>query len=367
MPKCGQLHPLPIRDQVHVSIRAYQMDLPPPVYSYQEVVIQKLKTQSMKSKKSKTSASQSASRSIECPCPTTFGQALESEPLANACIAALDRIGMPGVGLKLLRLVSKQANRSLVRAISGYTLLIDGRQPKLPPMSLLKQTQLSYLRVVVDAGEGMDAQSWNLGWSWLSCCKMQQQHPKEHRITCKKKSYCGLPWALLYLAKPGMITCRILIGHKFSHSICALFISPSIDWPAIFGWSVTYSVSLIRGWNRDYKDLSQDTWQFIHQMSDFHSTGFVSSRFDKQFRHTGPFKGPEWQHVSRFSKVSFFPEFSNFPQVFKVWKQIWSSSRETVIPDAQKSTFKNTGVHSESFVCAEIGHVWVPRDQCHGL
>lgn len=97
--------------------------------------------------------------------PNNLWPGTRERALANACIAALDRIGMPGVGLKLLRLVSKQANRSLVRAISGYTLLIDGRQPKLPPMSLLKQTQLSYLRVVVDAGEGMDAQSWNLGWS----------------------------------------------------------------------------------------------------------------------------------------------------------------------------------------------------------
>lgn len=96
-----------------------------------------------------------------------FSHAIETEPLASACIAALQISGVhrrvqfiPGSGLKILRLVSKQLNTVMTRNnIRGYTLLIDGVCEDLPDISLLKLTHLSCLRVVVTAGELSESKS----------------------------------------------------------------------------------------------------------------------------------------------------------------------------------------------------------------
>lgn len=94
-----------------------------------------------------------------CVIPTTFLSAMDSEPVASACITALQRRDkhsslIPGSGLKVLRLVSKQLRTLITRShIQGYTLLIDGSAEDVPDVQLLKLTQLSRLCIKVVAGE----------------------------------------------------------------------------------------------------------------------------------------------------------------------------------------------------------------------
>lgn len=119
------------------------------------------------------SASQPQSQASCCAqAATTFGLALLRDPLASACISALDSEGQPGSGLKVLRLVNKQVKTAMHRAIKGYRVVIDGitgQRPISPPtlfgngsprerpdvdyISNLYQTKLSRLRIMVKASE----------------------------------------------------------------------------------------------------------------------------------------------------------------------------------------------------------------------
>ncbi|MEW5298374.1 MAG: hypothetical protein WDW38_000895 [Sanguina aurantia] len=84
---------------------------------------------------------------------TTLPDAFQSEPLAAACLSALQAHAYvnDGSGLKLLRLVSKQIRAAVTKSIRGYTLTIDGTPQQLPDVSLLQLTQLSRLHLVVVA------------------------------------------------------------------------------------------------------------------------------------------------------------------------------------------------------------------------
>lgn len=88
---------------------------------------------------------------------TTLPDAFQSEPLAAACLSALQENAYinDGSGLKLLRLVSKQIRTAVTKSVRGYTLTIDGNPQQLPDVSLLQLTQLSRMRVVVVAGEAL--------------------------------------------------------------------------------------------------------------------------------------------------------------------------------------------------------------------
>lgn len=83
----------------------------------------------------------------------SFDHVFEREPLAIACIQALTKVAEPGSGLKLLRLVSKQANRAMQKHIRGFTAKLDGLTEELPDVNMLKLTQLLRLRVLVSTGE----------------------------------------------------------------------------------------------------------------------------------------------------------------------------------------------------------------------
>lgn len=100
---------------------------------------------------------------MSCSAPaatsTTLGQAIEQESLAGACIKTLQSFGklhnaIPGSGIKVLRLVSKQMCTVMTRNnIRGYTLLLDGVTEEVPAVKLLKLAQLSRLHVKVTTGE----------------------------------------------------------------------------------------------------------------------------------------------------------------------------------------------------------------------
>lgn len=81
-----------------------------------------------------------------------FDHVIEREPLAIACMQALTKVGEPGSGLKLLRLVSKQAKRAMQKHIQGFTLKLDGITEELPDVNMLKLSQLLRLRVLVSMG-----------------------------------------------------------------------------------------------------------------------------------------------------------------------------------------------------------------------
>lgn len=97
--------------------------------------------------------------SVPASTPSTFSDAVETEPLARACITALGSSdnyyqNVRGSGLKVLRLVSRQLLTVMTRNnIRGYTLLLDGKLEDLPDVRLLKFTRLSRLHVVVVGGE----------------------------------------------------------------------------------------------------------------------------------------------------------------------------------------------------------------------
>lgn len=97
--------------------------------------------------------------SAEAAIPTSFSHAIETEPLARFCIKVLEirdkhHNVVPGSGLKVLRLISKQLYSVMtLNNIRGYTLLLDGIKEDVPGVRLLKLTKLSRLHVVVVAGE----------------------------------------------------------------------------------------------------------------------------------------------------------------------------------------------------------------------
>lgn len=81
----------------------------------------------------------------------TFDEVLNAVPLLKtACCTALG--GVPGSGLKLLRRVSKLSASSMLDAVHGYILELDGKGATLmQEMSVLEYTRLSHLRVVLKA------------------------------------------------------------------------------------------------------------------------------------------------------------------------------------------------------------------------
>lgn len=87
----------------------------------------------------------------------TLDEVISAIPqLGMACSAVLT-IAVPGSGLKLMRLVSRQMSTVMLGMVQGYTLQLDGRSPGLfTQMALLALTRMSHLRVVVSdrtAGE----------------------------------------------------------------------------------------------------------------------------------------------------------------------------------------------------------------------
>lgn len=80
-----------------------------------------------------------------------FDSAISEVPQLRAiCSSALSTDGIPGSGLKLLRLVSRNLRKAMLGVIQSYTLQLDGRATRLlNQMNLLESTRLSHLQVVV--------------------------------------------------------------------------------------------------------------------------------------------------------------------------------------------------------------------------
>lgn len=71
--------------------------------------------------------------------------------LGSSCSKVLeDFFGVPGSGIKLMRLVSKQLRVAMLGMVQGYTLLLNGSgEQLLKEMALFQNTRLSCLRVIV--------------------------------------------------------------------------------------------------------------------------------------------------------------------------------------------------------------------------
>lgn len=82
-----------------------------------------------------------------------FYHVIELQPLACMKEAAHATDYRAGSGLKVLRLVNKQVCAAMIRAVKGYTLVIDGVSEDLPENNMLKLTQLSRLCLHAKAGE----------------------------------------------------------------------------------------------------------------------------------------------------------------------------------------------------------------------
>lgn len=85
---------------------------------------------------------------------TGFSDVLEQEELSSACLSALEEAGKRGSGLRTMRLVCKQASSSMLKAIRGYTVTIDGSKGQLPGMKFLLLNKLTRLRVKIKTGRG---------------------------------------------------------------------------------------------------------------------------------------------------------------------------------------------------------------------
>lgn len=81
----------------------------------------------------------------------TFCSTISAVPcLGSSCSSALSIDGIPGSGLKLMRLVNRQLRAIMLDVVQGFTLHLDGRATGLlEQMNLLGGTQLTNLRVVV--------------------------------------------------------------------------------------------------------------------------------------------------------------------------------------------------------------------------
>lgn len=84
---------------------------------------------------------------------TTFEDVISAVPhLGTTCNDTI-ACGIPGSGLKHLRLVSKQVRAAVLSLVQGYTLSLDGCASSLvAQMSLLEGTKLSQLQVDVTPG-----------------------------------------------------------------------------------------------------------------------------------------------------------------------------------------------------------------------
>lgn len=83
----------------------------------------------------------------------SFAHVVAAVPqLAADCSSALTSKELPGSGLKLLRLVSRQLRTALLRAIAGYTLHLEGGTSEMNDVvRLLADTKLSHLTVIVQS------------------------------------------------------------------------------------------------------------------------------------------------------------------------------------------------------------------------
>lgn len=81
----------------------------------------------------------------------TIGSVVSAVPyLGTSCNSALATEGIPGSGLKLMRLVSRQLRTSMLDLVQGYTLHLDGKATGLVDQkTLLESTRLTHLRVEV--------------------------------------------------------------------------------------------------------------------------------------------------------------------------------------------------------------------------
>lgn len=80
---------------------------------------------------------------------TLFGAISAVPTLGSRCSSVLTD-GVPGSGLKTMRLVSKQIRAAMLDAVTGYTLRLNGSaQSLMNEMGMLQGTKLSCLRVVV--------------------------------------------------------------------------------------------------------------------------------------------------------------------------------------------------------------------------
>lgn len=89
---------------------------------------------------------------------TDFGQAVAAVPqLAQTCSSVLGP-DIPGSGLKLMRLVSRQLSSMLLATVSGYTLRLDGGAQGISQaeVAVLAGTKLSHLRVIVSREEACE-------------------------------------------------------------------------------------------------------------------------------------------------------------------------------------------------------------------
>lgn len=84
---------------------------------------------------------------------TSFSHAIPQDPLGLACISVMEKEGEPGRCLKLLRLLSMQLNITMLKAIRGFSLIIDGKQ--LPDLNMLRLSHLQRLKAQVVSGEGV--------------------------------------------------------------------------------------------------------------------------------------------------------------------------------------------------------------------